>query len=547
MPRPTRRCFLKRFGIGTSAIALTGLRLRTPACAASPRPLAPFKTLYSNDTTHITSCISPYHQKGEPISDERLRASINEAQGMDVHLLQPGLGWIPWWQSSVYSAEDHYGYYQRKYGIKPNSFGRYMLSGGDLVKTFVEHCYRSKGVPFISYRLNDGHHTRELAESLERKQPSQTMSQFYWENYERYRIGPDPNDWSQAVFNWAIPEVREHKFAFIQEICRKYDIAGIELDFMRHWNSFDVERTTAEERCEIMASFVARVRRLLDETARQGKYRWLCARIPAVIEAHGRQGIDVASFVREGVDMVNLSSSYFTNQRCTDLAAIHQMVPDTPLYLEMTHTSMTGKAMAGSGTQPYLRTTDHQFYTTAHLAYEWGAAGVSLFNFPYYREHRVPELGPFNEPPFHVLPKLKDREFLAREPQWYFLSAGRNDPVLGTRPLPAILKRNHPQTFQLEMAPTDRHRYDGVLRLRSNEAIDDREIEVRFNDAILKRTAYVEKPLPHPYDAWLGRAEEHQCFAFPASTVIHGTNRLEVTVKKGKRIRLVYLDATLPT
>jgi len=36
----------------------------------------------------------------------------------------------------------------------------------------------------------------------------------------------------------------------------------------------------------------------------------------------------------------------------------------------MTHTTLTGKALGGSGTQPYLRTTDEQFYTTAHLAYK---------------------------------------------------------------------------------------------------------------------------------------------------------------------------------
>ena len=135
----------------------------TPCPTAPSRPRAPFKTLYSNDTTNITSCISPYHELGQPISDERLRATIDEARGVDVHMLQPGLGWIPWWQSEVYSASDHYGYYQREYGQKPNSFGRYLLSGGDLVHTFVEHCRKKGVVPFISDRLNDCHHSRELA------------------------------------------------------------------------------------------------------------------------------------------------------------------------------------------------------------------------------------------------------------------------------------------------------------------------------------------------------------------------------------------------
>lgn len=70
--------------------------------------------------------------------------------------------------------------------------------------------------------------------------------------------------------------------------------------------------------------------------------------------------------------MMNLSSSYFTNQH-HDLAQIHRLVPEVPLYLEMTHTTMTGKALSGSGTQPYLRTVDDQFYTTAHLARQQGA------------------------------------------------------------------------------------------------------------------------------------------------------------------------------
>ena len=115
-----RQAFL---GCITAVVAAGVAQAEKPA-----RPVAPFKTLYSNDTTNITSCISPYHQLREPISDERLRATVDEARGVDVQMLQPGLGWIPWWQSELYSADDHYGYYQRRYGIKPNSFGRLSIT-----------------------------------------------------------------------------------------------------------------------------------------------------------------------------------------------------------------------------------------------------------------------------------------------------------------------------------------------------------------------------------------------------------------------------------
>lgn len=58
----------------------------------------PFRVLYSNDMTNILTCISPWHKPGEPFRPEMLDATIDEVagQGVDVHLLQPGLGWVPW-------------------------------------------------------------------------------------------------------------------------------------------------------------------------------------------------------------------------------------------------------------------------------------------------------------------------------------------------------------------------------------------------------------------------------------------------------------------
>ena len=65
------------------------------------------------------------------------------------------------------------------------------------------------------------------------------------------------------------------------------------------------------------------------------------------------------------------------------------------------------------GTSAWPRTSDAQFYTTAHLAYERGADGLSFFNFVYYREHGGSERGPFNEPPFHVFNHMDDPAWLA--------------------------------------------------------------------------------------------------------------------------------------
>lgn len=507
---------------------------------------APPLVFYSNDTTHITSCDSPYHRPGEGFSGERLRASIREAAGVDAHLLQPGLGWIPWWKSEIYSPTDHYLTFLGGFGIsKPNSYGRYLLEGGDVVGTFVEECQDLGVKAIVSYRVNDGHHVRELAKALQEKKPSQGMSRFYWENYERFRIGPDTSDWSQGVFDWSHPEVPAEKLALIRELIETYPIDGIELDFLRHWVRFS-EGVDLEKRRDITTGFVYDVGRALDLAgAAVGRERTLCIRVPAQLSLHEEQGISLPALAAIGVDVVTLSWSYFTMQD-DSVRAVKALIPDTSVLVEMTHTTLTGKALGGSGTQPYLRTTDEQFYTTAHLAYEQGADGVSLFNFPYYRAHVTPEIGPFDEPPFHVLPKLRDREFLARQPHWYFLTAARKDVALRDLPLPALLQRNEPQRFSMEMAPTVGVHRDGLLRLRSDEPVADRVIEVKLNGTLLAPAPFVAKPLPHPYEAWLGTEEDTRCFECPVGLVKRGENEVEVTVREGIRVRIVYLDVTLP-
>lgn len=508
---------------------------------------SPPLVLYSNDTTHITSCESPWRNPKDALSDDHLRASIREAAGVDAHLLQPGLGWIPWWKSKIYSPADHYRAFLGEFGIdKPNSYGRYLLADGDLVAIFIDEC-RATGVKaIVSYRLNDGHHVRDLAKALEERKPSQGMSRFYWENYERFRLGSDTADWSQGVFDWTHPEVPAEKLALVRELCENYPLDGIELDFLRHWIRFRPEETSLEQRRSITTEFVRAVRAALDKAeAADGRERSLCIRVPAQLELHDEQWIHLPDLAAAGVDVVTLSWSYFTLQD-DSVRAVKALIPDTAVLVEMTHTTLTGKALGGSGTQPYLRTTDEQFYTTAHLAYEQGADGVSLFNFPYYRAHVTPEIGPFDEPPFHVLPQLRDREFLAKQPHWYFLTAARKDVAMRDLPLPALLQRNQAQEFVMEMAPTAGVHRDGLLRLRSDESIADRGIEVKLNGTVLAPAPFTEKPLPHRYEAWLGSEQDTRCFHCPVGWIKQGKNEIEVTVQRGIRVRLIYVEVVLP-
>ena len=312
---------------------------------------------------------------------------------------------------------------------------------------------------------------------------------------------------------------------------------------MRHPQFFDLNETTSEQRVEIMTGFVRQVRELLNRTAQPGQHRWLCARIPAYLSEHDDLGINLPTFIDAGVDMLNLSISYFTEQQ-TDLAAMRKLVPDAAIYLEMTHATATGTRLTKSGGDNYLfrRTTEEQFFTAAHLAYARGADGVSAFNFVYYREHGTPGRGPFNEPPFHIFKHVGDAQWLARQPQHYFLSSRS----YVNRHLPKQFEPGNTVSFSIDMAPpADSWKMDARLRIQSRESLGDSQWRVRFNGVDLTPTDDVSEPYPNPYPPMLGKPEELRGWTVPVDLLKDGINTIEITLVEGEMSEVVFLDVAV--
>lgn len=513
--------------------------------AQAPRPKAPFHVLYSNDTTNTISCTSPWHKRGQPFGSELVEATVDEVAGtgVEVHLLQPGLGWIPWWKSTVYPADEHYRRFQQETGLEPDTFGKYMLGGGDVVRVFIDRCRRRKQTPFISLRMNDGHH---LEGAGQKNRMAAAANRFYVEHPE-YRLGPDPNRWEQRVLNWAIPEVRQHKFNFVRELCENYDFDGFEMDFMRFYSFFQLDKTSSRQRSGIMTDFVRQVRQVLDRTARGGRRRWLCARVPCYLEALDALGLDLPALVAEGLDMVNVSASYFTQQQ-TALAAIRRMVPQAAVYLELCHSIWNGSRPVGApgyDSFPFRRATPEQINTAAHLAYARGADGVSAFNFVYYREYGGAGRGPFAEPPFQVLQHLGDRAWLARQPQHYFLANGWGNPfVKGV--LPRTVGPGQSTVFTLDMAPpAGGWKKGGRLRIECEGPLSESRWQARLNDQPLAASDDVSEPYANPYPSMLGLPEERRAWTVPAALLSDGPNRIAVTLESGSKTRVVFLDLAL--
>ncbi len=504
---------------------------------------APYRLLYNNDTTNTVGCISPWHEAGQPFREKMLVASIEEVadKNVDCYLLSPGMGWVPWWQSKV--EPDYYDWWRKRTGLPLPSFpgyDKYIDEGGDMVRVLVETCRKHGMAPFVSLRMNDTHHQENYVLKNER---SLVSCRFYVEHPE-WHLDPEHPRLAgyQKVrgMDWAVPEVRAHKLALIEELAANYDLDGIELDFLRDETLFRTDGPDEATRIDILSGFVARVRDALDAG---GRTRHLGVRIPLRIDCHAQSGFDVKRLRKVGVDMFNLSGWFHTTQ-LTDVAKVREQVPDVAIYLEMTHSTswyphFTKPGLYGTAGDP--RTSPEQFYATTRLARARGADGMSLFNFVYYRQG--PNLDvPVMEPPFHLLPRLVEDAFLARQAQIYMTGSCVYDWQL-----PREIKDGQPITVKMDMLVQPACTPDGRLRLHTKEPLpSDARLSVTFNGEALAPCADVSRFFGNPFDPMISPPGHRLAWVLPGGSVLDGINTVRLEGNSADGVMVTYVDVGFP-
>ena len=115
-----------------------------------------------------------------------------------------------------------------------------------------------------------------------------------------------------GFFDYTHKEVRDHKFAIIEEFITRWDNDGVSLDFDRDpW--FFVEEGKSEN-AALMTDLVRNVRRTLDELAKKrGRPQYLHVRVLADVDACCNRGLDVRTWVAEGlIDAISPGCGYMT-------------------------------------------------------------------------------------------------------------------------------------------------------------------------------------------------------------------------------------------
>ena len=164
--------------------------------------------------------------------------------------------------------------------------------GVDYTDRTIKRC-RLRGVsPWVTLRMNDVHYNDNLDNPFHGQ---------FWRDPKRFRGG---SGYYARALDYAQPEVRDMYRALIVETLQRYDIDGLEFDFMREPYLF---RPGAEaEGGKLLNEWLRSMRRLVyDASVRRGHPIRMGVRVPSHIEVAQSWGLDAVLWAKEGlVDLV---------------------------------------------------------------------------------------------------------------------------------------------------------------------------------------------------------------------------------------------------
>lgn len=146
---------------------------------------------------------------------------------------------------------------------------------------------------WISLRMNDAHYP---------DQPDHPYHSTFWRSHPEWHLSSNPSDW--YGMDYEQPQVREHYMKLVREVCERYDLDGLELDFLRFQLYFRSGRE--HEGARLMMPFIRQARAATRKAAKRlGHPVPLAVRVPTTPWIARRHGLDAVAWAKAGlVDLV---------------------------------------------------------------------------------------------------------------------------------------------------------------------------------------------------------------------------------------------------
>jgi len=177
-----------------------------------------------------------------------------------------------------------------------DSIIRLTEQGVDFNQRALERCRKHDIGAWIGVRMNDVHDCTYPESPL--------LSQFYNEHRDSGQLrAPHRHHegwWSEFTLDWERPAVREHYMRLVSEQLERYDLDGIELDWMRFVYHFRPGRELVGGR--VITDWIREVRQACDMAElRLGHPISIGVRVPADPQTARRCGLDGVAWAEEGL------------------------------------------------------------------------------------------------------------------------------------------------------------------------------------------------------------------------------------------------------
>jgi len=325
-------CGRKLFGLGGSIVALI---LFLEACASQAAP--PIQGLiFNEDCTNFF-----YHH---PISDGKAGEIIDRyvdmyaAAGVKTLLCNTNAQrtnyrsrvWDAFWDGYDPCGPDDQPFLRAMLRERVSGY-RKMLDnmwkvdqqGIDYPARFIARC-RYRGIsPWITLRMNDCHDMENVDHPIHGT---------FWKNNPQFRVQGISGHFSRC-FDYAHPQVRDYFFSLIVETLERYDIDGLELDFMREPYLFSSGKQA--EGGTLLTEWLRNVRKLTCEaTKKRGHTIRLGVRVPSCPETAKAFGLDAIAWAQEGlIDLVVPSPRWATIEFDMPLVRWRELLAGTEVSL----------------------------------------------------------------------------------------------------------------------------------------------------------------------------------------------------------------------
>lgn len=349
-----------------------------------------------------------------------------------------------------------------------------------------------------------------------------------------------------GLFNYLKPEVRQHYLALVSEVLQRYDVDGLELDWMRSAPIFLPEDTGNGG--PLITAFMRQVRELTGAAAeRLGHPVRLAVRVPATPEAACELGFDVVGWAREG--LIDL------------LIPGHSGYPDVPVEswrealgdagrncLIMPGTDRSYSGVHGGPRHRISRQTMRGF--TASML-DRGADGLYLFNHfmsvDWQLRHLTPEGERWHEVMGDLLRDAGNLEAAIGKPRLHVLTpayASTHLPIAApddvSRVLPAALASPDPARLRLHTGPPPlTGQYLIRVGLARSADVDAVDLRAQLNGQPCRPVADLPQPAAAAEEA--GSAVRMLQFEAPLAAIRRGDNEITLTLDNGGAQSIVWL------